>query len=360
MQRQLAVLITGVGSPGAPGVIESLRLQQDFYATLIGVDANPQAIGCSLVDRFYTVPQASEKSFIPTLLEICEKEQVRVILPMVTAELIPLAQHIADFTQLQCSIPISPIEALETSVHKGKLFLALANQGLPVPQFQSVQTVAELWNAIEALGYPQQPVCFKPTQADGSRGFHVLNAFANHLTDFFLEKSNSPNISLAALSDLLRNHPIIPELLVMEYLPGTEYSVDLLVNRGHVLVSIPRRREQMVGGITTEGTVVDERDVTLYTTHIAEHLNLHGNVGVQVRRNQHGQVRLLEVNPRLQGTVVHCTGAGVNLPVQAVKLALGEDIRQGDLDVVWGTRMKRYWKEIFYRSDGTTYTLEKL
>jgi len=41
-------------------------------------------------------------------------------------------------------------------------------------------------------------------------------------------------------------------------------------------------------------------------------------------------------------------GAGVNLPVLAVKQALGWPVAADELKVKWGTHFMRYWQEGFY------------
>jgi len=45
--------------------------------------------------------------------------------------------------------------------------------------------------------------------------------------------------------------------------------------------------------------------------------------------------------------------AGANMPYLAVKHALGESLPS--VDVQWGTRMVRYWQELFRTPDGEPY-----
>ncbi|HEX7056549.1 MAG TPA: ATP-grasp domain-containing protein, partial [Bacilli bacterium] len=94
-----------------------------------------------------------------------------------------------------------------------------------------------------------------------------------------------------------------------------------------------------------------------YTAKIVKELRLHGNIGVQVKRDDSRQPKIVEVNPRIQGTIVHCTAAGVNLPLLAVKLAFGIAPRKDELMIKWGTRMVRYWEEIFYDGQGNSFVI---
>jgi carbamoyl-phosphate synthase large subunit len=51
----------------------------------------------------------------------------------------------------------------------------------------------------------------------------------------------------------------------------------------------------------------------------------------------------------VQGTISAALGAGINLPVLAVKQELGIAITEDELRVKWGTRFSRYWSEVFYK-----------
>jgi carbamoyl-phosphate synthase large subunit len=86
-----------------------------------------------------------------------------------------------------------------------------------------------------------------------------------------------------------------------------------------------------------------------------ETLGLNGNIGLQFRRDENGLPKLIESNPRVQGTIVLCTASGYNMVYNSVKLALGESPMP--FEPKWGTKMVRYWEEIFYDSDGESFVL---
>jgi carbamoyl-phosphate synthase large subunit len=64
---------------------------------------------------------------------------------------------------------------------------------------------------------------------------------------------------------------------------------------------------------------------------------------------------VIEINPRVAGTIVMGVGAGANLPYLGVKYALGESLPP--VDVEWGTRMVRYWQELFRTPEGEPFHL---
>jgi carbamoyl-phosphate synthase large subunit len=97
-----------------------------------------------------------------------------------------------------------------------------------------------------------------------------------------------------------------------------------------------------------EGEFVKEESIMNYCRQIIRELQLHGNIGIQVKRSVAGQFLILEINPRVQGTISAALGAGINLPVLAIKQELSLPISPAELQVKWGTKFSRYWNEVFY------------
>jgi carbamoyl-phosphate synthase large subunit len=104
----------------------------------------------------------------------------------------------------------------------------------------------------------------------------------------------------------------------------------------------------MINGISVEGEFVKDESIINYCRQIIKELQLHGNIGIQVKKSGAGQFLILEINPRVQGTISAGLGAGVNLPVLAIKQELSLPISADELNVKWGTKFSRYWEEVFY------------
>ena len=96
------------------------------------------------------------------------------------------------------------------------------------------------------------------------------------------------------------------------------------------------------------GEFIHDQNIIDYCTRILQELQLHGNIGIQVKRSSSGKFLLLEINPRLQGTVDADFGAGINFPVLAIKQELSLPIDREEIVVKWGTRFSRYWSEAFW------------
>jgi carbamoyl-phosphate synthase large subunit len=345
LQTSFNILLTGGGAPGAAGIIKCLHKEPSFK--LVVSDANPTAVGKYLNPDFETIPFADDPSFAATVLSVCKKKNIDALLPLVTRELIPLARHRAEFEQAGVKLLTSSAASLEIANNKSRLYEFLQWRGIAVPDFRIVETMVQFKKAVEELGYPGNPVCFKPSVSNGSRGFRIMDDKMNEADLLFNHKPSSTYIKL---SDALRilSSASFPELLVSEYLPGEEYSVDCLAKNGEAVLIVPRLRKKMINGISVEGEFIQEQGCIDYCRTIIAALQLTGNIGIQVKKSAAGSLLLLEINPRVQGTIAAGLGAGINLPVLTVKQALGLPITPEELSVKWGTNFIRYWDEVFY------------
>jgi carbamoyl-phosphate synthase large subunit len=338
--------MTGAGAPGAAGIIKCLG--QDPAVRIMAADVNPHAVGRFLTNDFVTIPTAHDPAFADTILSVCREKDIHVVMPLVTKELIPLALRTTDFEMAGAKVLVSSAASLEIANNKSRLYEFLQWRGMTVPAYRIVETVEQFREAVLELGYPEKNVCFKPSVSNGSRGFRILSEQMDELDLLFNYK---PSSTYLRLHDAIRilSSGVFPELLVSEYLPGEEYSVDCLADHGAAKLIVPRSRQKMINGISVEGAFVQDESIISYCTQIIKELQLHGNIGIQVKRSAEGQFLLVEINPRVQGTIAAALGAGINLPLLAVKQELGLPITAEELQVQWGTRFSRYWSEVFWK-----------
>ncbi len=339
------MLMTGGGAPGAAGIIKCLREEKLF--NIFVADANADVIGKHLGDHFERIPIADNPDFVDKLLSICKQNNIQIVLPLVTKELIPLSSRLNEFEAIGTKVLISPQSSLEIANNKSRMYEFLQWRGIAVPSFSIVETIEQFKEAVTGLGYPEKQVCFKPSVSNGSRGFRIIAEDINELDLLFNHKPAATFIRYKNAIEIL-SFGAFPELLVSEYLPGEEYSVDCLTNHGESVLIVPRLRKKMINGISVEGEIVEDKNIISYCRQINKELKLHGNIGIQVKKAESGEFLILEINPRVQGTISAALGAGINLPVLAVKQELGLPISADDLKVKWGTKFSRHWNEIFY------------
>jgi carbamoyl-phosphate synthase large subunit len=343
--KALNVLMTGAGAPGAPGIIKCLL--SDPSINLLVADADPNAIGRYLHHQFIQVPMADDPQYTDKLLEICRDKKIDILLPLVTKELFPLSINKQAFELQGTKVLVSSAEAIRISNDKSACYRFLQTKGLELPGFHIARTTEEFIHAAYELGHPQRSFCFKPSLSNGSRGFRVVSDSINESDELFKNKPFTVFITYAHALKILSSQAF-PELLVTEYLPAEEYSIDCLAQNGETKLIVPRRRTKMINGISVQGHFVNDNDIIDYCTRLISLIGLHGNIGIQLKRSASGKPLLVEANPRVQGTIVAALGAGVNLPLLAIKQEIGLSIDPSELNVKWGTRFSRYWTEVFY------------
>lgn len=354
----ITVLMTGCGAPGAPGIIHCLRQNGERNIRLLAVDRNENAGARDMADDFFTVPSADQEEFIPAVLSICQRERVDVVVPIVTRELMKFAQNRAAFEAVGTRINVMDPALLTVVNNKANLLTEIHCLGLPSPEFRTAHSLAELKDAIADLGYPERGVCIKAAVGNGSRGVRLLDAHKSRYELFFNEKPNSMYISYEELVRTLSERETIPEMLAMELLTGTEYSVDLLCDHGRVLYSVCRRGLSVVTSNMMSLMVEDNPAVDGLCARVAEKLRLDGNFGFDLLCGENGRGPfVIECNPRLTAGVVACAAAGVNLPYLGVKQLLGESLPE--LSVRYGMRMSRRYQESFFDADGRPFQWEK-
>lgn len=147
------VLITGMGSITAISALKGLRKQTEINIRIIGVDINEgnRIAGSYLCDKFYKVPYAVEDTYIPQLLEICKKEDVRIIFPIIDIELEVIASAIDRFKDKGIFVWLSESKTIKICNDKYNTFRFFKKNDFPTPE---TWLPKEIENIKDQLAYP--------------------------------------------------------------------------------------------------------------------------------------------------------------------------------------------------------------
>jgi len=107
-------------------------------------------------------------------------------------------------------------------------------------------------------------------------------------------------------------------MLVMDWLPGPEVSVDLLCWHGRPLIEASRIKID-----ANHQRIESGHTVAIHARGLAERLGLHGIVSMQYRLDDTGRWRILEINPRPAGGCIHSEDAGFGIITAWAKLLTG-------------------------------------
>jgi carbamoyl-phosphate synthase large subunit len=338
--KQIKILITGSGAPGIAGTVYSLRNNYDNRTVcVIGTDMKTGVAGQYLCDDFDVIPPACNvNNYLNRLLELSVDKKIDVILPQNTAELEILARNKQIFEQVGTKIIISSLQALELSNNKFNLMNFCRSKGIPTAGFFLTDNFEDLRKYAEELGWPDNRVVIKPPVSNGQRGMRIIDQRIDLKKAFYEQKPNNLFIRMDSLYDIIGDK--FPELIVMEYLPGDEYTADIFRNKHNTLV-VPRKRLSIRSGITFSGCVEKHEQIMSFSEKLAEQIDLEYCFGFQFKLDEYGLPKILESNPRVQGTMVLATFAGANIIYSSIKAAIGEEIP--DFKINWNTKLVRYW-----------------
>jgi carbamoyl-phosphate synthase large subunit len=289
------VLVTGAGGPAAVAVMKSLRHDPDVQ--LLAADMDPWAAGLYLVqpEARTVIPPGLQRDFAEIVRQRCVALEVDVLIPTVDCELRPLAAAREAFASCGVALLLTSDRTLGLTLDK----LALARCCAGVAR---VPRTEPLDGALDPAGWTY-PVIVKPRTGSGSRGIGMI-ASAGDLA------------AAARASD--------EDMIVQEYLPGQEYSVDVLADeQGRVVSAVPRVRERVDSGVSVAGRTLHDPELEQLAAAVAGATGLTFIANVQCRRDQAGRPALLEVNPRAPGALPLTVASGVDMPRLALDALRG-------------------------------------
>ncbi len=350
MLSDLTILVSASSSPSMPGQIKCYRQNGERNVRIIGIDMSGDPSAKYLVDGFYQVPAATDEHYCDDVLEICRKEKVNLYFPTISAEVSAISKRESDFRRIGTLLSISDYKAVEIANNKLRAYEYLKERGVPVPGFYPVHSVQDFIDGCEKLGYPEKPVCLKLVGNSGSRGVRIIDASRNRYEIFAHEKPNSFYTSYEDMLQVLHSAWKLDEMMLVEYMPGNEYTVDLLADHGKVMYIAGRENLVSLMSIAQESVVTKSDSAYDTSTKIVQALGLDGNIGFDFMKDAEGVPFLMDINPRITATVSLFAAAGLNLPYLRIKQLLGEPMPA--CTVHYGTRLKRRYSEMFTDSNG--------
>lgn len=335
--RKINVLITAVGGPTALGILKCLKDIDDLC--LVGTDSQKHTAGGMFCDKFYCISRISNlEEYKKEIAEIVQNEEIDIIFPTLQDEIL-IYQEFKNELQVEVALPLS--DNFEVLIDKEKLYKYLKTTCLSkyIPKYYVFETNDELQQIVKQHFSDEQYICVKGVQGHGGLGFATLTNKANYLKAISEGKTKILNIE--DYYEVKSNN----KRMVMEYLSGIEYSVDVLVHDGEVVVAIPRRRNRVSNGIVIDGIVENNQEIIDMASKVAKAIAYNGFINLQFINSNEG-FKLTDVNARFCGSQVMSFGAGVNFPYLYIKYNLLKDYV--NVSPRWNTRMVRYWESCFF------------
>lgn len=348
--RDVTILTSACGSPIAQGTINCYKNNKERHIRVVGVDMSDDPTNKYVVDAYYQVPPVSDSYYCDSILEICRKEKVDIYFPNISAELNSVVTRLEDFNKIGVIVSASNMESVEISNNKLRTYELLQQSGIAVPKFYAVHSVEDFIEGCRYMGYPEKPVCIKIVNGSGSRGVRIIDANKSRYDIFVKEKPNSFYTSYDDMLSILREPEHLDEMMLVEYMPGNEYTVDLLADKGEVLYMVGRENVVSLMSIAQVSILAPDERAYNISKAVVKLLNMDGNIGFDFMRDEKGNAVLMDINPRQTATMSVIAAGGVNLPYLRIKQLLGESLPE--CTPIYGTRLKRRTGEMYTDPQG--------
>ncbi len=198
-----------------------------------------------------------------------------------------------------------------------------------------VRSRDELQQAMAAAG--NKRLCVKPVKGVYAAGFWVLNPEVSPFYAFA-----QPDNRQVHPEQFVQAYALDPKpYLVMPFLSGQEYSVDLVVLDGKTLAAAIRTKIDSMQHISpwlpeqTHHVTPREQAVVDLAVRAVDEFKCDGLVNVQLREDADGRPHLLEINARPSGGIGYGLACGLNLPAIMVANRLGISLPVNYLQPLW-------------------------
>jgi len=258
----------------------------------------------------YPDPVKYHEKFRQFMLDFISSERPDVTIPA-DDETVKFFSKNKDILQEYTKIPVANYETIELANNKAEIIQIAKKIGIPIPKTSIV-------NDVESIDIPSNfPLIVKPNLGSGSRGMFVVND-EEQLFNAVQEITKKGMIAL------------VQEKIPME---GAGYGVSALLNWKSEVRAIfvhKRLREYPVhGGPSTLRISVKYPELAKLGVKLLKYIGFQGAAMVEFKMDPRDNTpKLMEINPRLWGSLQLAIASGVNFPLYLVKLALDGDVEE--------------------------------
>ncbi len=291
MRTKRNILIFPGGTEVGMEIYKSLVNEK--FINLYSVSSSHKNHAPYIFKKHFVIDDVFSGKWIDELNEVIESENIDLIFPAHAYVLDALAEN---EKKIKAQILANSKKVLDITRSKKKTY-SLFGEKFPVPRVY--ETIDEVENF---------PVFAKPDNAYGAQGAIKIDS-PELLKSFFAEKEN---------------------YVFCEYLPGEEYTVDCYSDKeGKLLFCEGRTRERIRMGTSMHSESVSgelDKYFRKIGETIASEIRIKGPWFFQMKKDVNGVLKLLEIEPRVAGTMAFHRVKGINFPLLYVYETLGYNV----------------------------------
>lgn len=286
--KKWKVLVFPAGTEIGLEIHESLKNCKEV--NLIGAGIKEPNPGKIMFSKYEIAPSIYEKGCLNVLKKIIRKHKINRIYPAHDEVLDRIAGRTKE---LGAKIVTSSKSTCNICRSKRKTYKTF-KRILPVPRV--------ITKATEDLRFP---LFAKPDRGQGSRGAFLVK-------------------DVKTASEILSQK----DMMLMENLPGREYTVDCFSDsHDGLLFCKGRERQKVANGISTKTKYVNDPRFLIFAKKIQKKLRFRGAWFFQLKERKGKKLVLLEIAPRIAGSSGISRFCGVNLPLLSLFESSGKKIQ---------------------------------
>lgn len=294
-------------------IINDLK-RDDFFISskFFGTHPNLQSFFLQACDNIEKEPLLNDEEFINYSVDFCKRNCIDLLVPGEFSSSL-ISKNISQFEKSGVKIAISyRKEFADILASKAKIYEFLRDV-IPenIPTFYKVETALEFQNAYQKLFNPLELVCFKPDHGIGGLGFRIIDQNINQIQNLFGYPSSRAPYDY--FLKILKSEEGFKPIIMMNYLPGIELSVDCLANNGKLIFSVVKEKR---GNLRI---IKQMPSVHYICKKICKKFKLTFLFNAQFRYSRDNRLYLIDLNPRPSGGLFHIQKAGYSFMNETLK-----------------------------------------
>lgn len=287
------IFVSGASGIIGYGILRSLRKNNPNYR-LVGTTIHERSAARVFCDVFEVAPPTSDASYVPWLVDLIKRLEISIAVPGIEDDVIAWNEHREVIEKAGAVVLLNNPDLIRLCADKWSFYRRLVESSSPYAIPTSLRYD-------KALG--EFPLLAKPRRGSGSKGMEIVKDMER--LDALVEIGDSRMIF----------QPIIG-------CSDEEYTCSAFFDMSSRLCSfISMKRTLSTAGFTEIAETVDQPDVDAMLIHLADIFKPIGPTNFQVRMDK-GQLRLLEINPRISSATSIRTAFGYNESAMGVDLFL--------------------------------------
>lgn len=286
------ILILSAGTRNK--IVEYFKKELNGTGNVIVADCNSLAPTLYVADRYYIVPRIDDPAYLDSILNICIKENVSGLFSLIDPELMLIAKYKHIFINHGIIPFVSDLDVVETCFDKFKMYTRCKNIGIPtIKSYIDFNIFLDDYKK-NKINFP---VFVKPYNGSCSMNIQKIDN----------------------LEDLKFNMDKYENLMIQEYMSGTEYGVDVYVDMisKEVISIFIKKKILMRAGETDKAVSVKNDKLFNLIEQFVKRMGFVGQIDIDVFE-KNGNFYISEVNPRFGGGYPHAYECGCNFPIYII------------------------------------------